>query len=385
MSNVLSSAYSTFSPFPYISQLRQPRAIVTVNDISVYWTDIEIQTTTFYVADNYSVTLPLYKQNPKLDLNYWSSTVDMTVKIYVGFPLNPNSYSAADLELFMVGDVDLMDLDPLKATITLSGRDLTSRLIDTKTSEKYATYTASQVATLLAQKHGLNPVVTETTGSVGVIYNNLQVLLTKEVTEWDLITFLAQQSGFVVFVNGQDLHFEPYPVEDAKTAFTLQYQPPLEDGMTPQFNGTDLKFRRSLTLARDIKVLVRVPFSPMTGKAFTVTAQSSRRTRPYLHNVPNFTGAPQTYTFIRPGLSREQAQQVANQLLKNITLHEVILDANLPGNNSLKKDSVIRVTGTNTSFDQFYYSDVVYRRLNMNGYDMTIQAKNHSVDTQVNI
>lgn len=379
---MLSSTYSTYAQQPFNAQARQPRAIVTINGISVYFIEIEIQTTTFSIADNYSIVLPLNGQDKKLDLNFWASEIDMLVKIYVGFPINPNSYGTNDLDLLIVGDVDLMEIDPLQATVTISGRDLTSRLIDTKSSKKYANYSASQIATILAQKHGLTPVVTPTAGNVGTIYNNLQVIMTKEITEWDLITFLAGQYGYVVFVNGESLYFQPYPIPDPKTAFVLQYQPPQTFGSSPTFNGMTLMFKRSLTLARDVKVLVKVPHSP-TGNAFTVSAAASRRQRPYLKSVKSFVGPSQTYSIVRAGLTREQAQQVANQLLSNITLHEVVMDASVPGNNLLRKDSIIQVKGTNSAFDQFYYSDVVYRSISVDGYLMRVNAKNHAPDNQV--
>jgi phage protein D len=382
---MISSTYSTFSNRPFSVAGRQPRAIVTINDVQVYWEDIEVQTTTFYVADNYSITMPLNNQNAILDFNFWASEIDVIVKIYIGFPINPDSYGTADLSLFMVGDIDLINIDPLNGTIRLSGRDLTSRLIDTKTSNKYSSYSASQIATILAEKHGLTPIVTPTSGNVGTIYNNMQTLMTKENTEWDLIAFLAQQNGFVVFVNGFNLYFQPYPVQDPKTAFILQYQPKNPQSASPMFNGTDLQFKRSLTLARDVKVLVRVPYNPTTGKAFTVSAKATKRTRSYLKNVSASTAPSQTYSFIRAGLTREQAQQTANQLLSNITLQEIILEAVMPGDVLLKKDSIIQVRGTNSSFDQFYYTDIVYRNINYQTFTQRIIAKNHSVDSQVSL
>lgn len=383
---MLSSTYSQYANQPFSSQGRQPRAIVTINDIQVAWTEIELQTTTFYVADNYNVIIPLSGQNPQFNLNFWASEVDITVKIYIGFPNNPNSFSTNDLRLFMVGHVDIMSIDPLSATITLSGRDLTSLLIDTKIAEKYSSRTASQVATLLAQKHGLNPKVTATSGNVGNIYNNLQTIMTKESTEWDLLTFLAQQSGFVTFVDGMDLYFEPYPTENNNNPYFLQYQAPTPQSASPSFTGIDILFKRSLTLARDVKVVVRVPFSPVTGKAFTVVAQATRRTRPYLKNVSGITAPTQTFSFIRTGLTREQAQQTANQLLRNITLNEIIMEATVPGDITLRKDSVIQVRGTGTALDQIYYSDVVYRSIRYDGgFQQRIVAKNHGVDTQINL
>src|SRR5260363_359925 len=51
----------------------------------------------------------------------------------------------------------LLDFQPVEGTIELTGRDLTARLIDANTSEHFADQTASQIATLLAQRRDLMP------------------------------------------------------------------------------------------------------------------------------------------------------------------------------------------------------------------------------------
>jgi len=381
---------STFSPYQnqlYSDRLRQPRAIVLINNLAVAWTEIQIQTATFYVADSYNVSIPLTQPNPAFNMDFWATNVDMSIKIFVGFPSNPNAYGTGDLKLMIQGDVDMLEIDPLSQMIHISGRDLTSRLIDTKTTQKYANMSASQIATALAQKHGLIPNITQTSGNVGNLYNNQQVTMTKSTTEWDLITYLAQQIGYVVYVDrGNYLNFVPYPTPSPDKAYVIQYQPPASTGLSPTFNGMDLQLKRSLTLARDVKVIVRVPHGAQNGGAFTVSAQATRRSRPYLRSNTGTTAPSQTYSFIRAGLTKQQAQQFANQMLSNITLHEVIMDVALPGDNALTKDSIIQLKGTNTSFDQYYYADIVTRTISYEaGYLMRVNAKNRSVDTQIAI
>jgi hypothetical protein len=381
---MLSSVSSPFNSSPYANQLRMPRAIVLINGTPVVWEDITIQTTTFFMSDNYTIVMPLNSQNAMFDLEYWSSVTDLIVKIYIGYPINPSSYTANDLELFMVGSVDLMEVDPLTATIVLSGRDLTSRLIDSKVTKVYPNQTASSIATQLAEAHNLNPVITPTSINVGRYFSNFQTnaqsFLTKQSTEWDLITFLAQQSGFVVYIEKEDLVFKPFPANDS-SAFTLNYQPPQFKGGSPNFNGMQLRFKRSLTLANDVIVNVIVPLNPQSGKSFTKSAQYVRRARG-IRNIPSPTGTKQTYNFIMAGLTPEQAQQQATTLAQNITIHEIIMSASMPGENTLKKDSLIKVQGTNSSYDQLYYTDTVTRQISLNGYDMQIIAKNHSTDSQ---
>jgi hypothetical protein len=386
---MLSAAVSQFQPLPYAQRLRQPRAIVTINGAPILWEDIRVQTTTFFMADNYNVSLPLYGQSSQFSPDFWSSVTDLTVKIYIGFPVNPMAYTIDDLELFLTGTADLINVDLITARVNLNGRDLSSRLIDKKTSKIYPNQTASNIAIMLANENNLKSFVTPTSGNVGRFFKNFptnaQNLLTREITQWDLLTFLAQQSGFIAFVKNDELHFEPFPTEQNSPAYILNYQPPSFHGGSPNFYGTQLSFQRSLTLARDVLVHVTVPANPQTGKSFVKTARYVRRVRG-TSQIPAPSGTVQTYNFIIAGLTPEQAQQQADSLAQNITIHEVVLSADLPGDNQLRKDSIIKIQGTNTSYDQIYFTDTVTRRINIDGgYDMSIIAKNHSTDSQIQL
>lgn len=361
------------------NQLRQPRGIILINNVQVNWFDIEIMTTTFYLADSYHIQIPLNGQDPLLNLNYWSVTQTLNVQIYIGFPPDPNAFSVQDLDLFMVGDADEIDVDPLSATIRISGRDLTSRLIDTKTTQKFSNQTASSIAIQFANEHGLTPQVTNTTTIVGNFYQTQQTLMTNEYTEWDLLTFLAQQEDFVCFVNKNTLIFEPRPTTSSNP-YILTYQPPTTQQASPQYNGMQLRLTRSLTLAKDVSVTVKVPYGTKNHNAFFVKATSR-------HTVSNASRGPvQKYSYVIAGLSQEQALQKAQSILKDITIHEILLDTRLPGDNLLLKDSLIKLQGTNTAYDQLYYPDQVVRTLNAHtGYTMEVSAKNHSVNTEVTL
>lgn len=381
--------FSTTNPFnnflPASNQLRQPRGIVVINDQPVKWVHIETTTTTFYMSDRFSIELPLNGQMSPFNLDYWTSTPQFTVKIYIGFPDNPDVYSTQDLDLMIIGDADSVQIDVLSSRVMLTGRDYTSKFIDNRTTEKFPSKTSSYIVTQFANQQGLNPVVTPTKTIVGTFYQTQQTLLSKEVTQWDLMTFLAQNENFVLFVSNNDLVFEPRPVE-SENPFVLNYQPPNITQASPSFNGMSLSISRYTTLAQDVKVTVKVPYSPKTGKAFYIPRKATHRPRTYLQNVPKSSNQVQKYSYLIPGLTPEQASQQADNILRNITLHEINLSAVVPGENTLRKDSLIKLTGTNTSIDQLYYADQVRRTLSItDGYIMQISAKNHSVDSQVTI
>lgn len=374
---MLSSVIPQFNLAPAENNVRHPRAIILVNGMNVIWQTIELTTTTFYMSDHFHIELPQSGQPPLFTLNYLMVTAPIEVKIYIGFPNNPSAYTQNDLELLFQGNIDKLDIDPLRRTITMSGRDLTSKFIDTKTYEKLPNQTSSSIVSSLATQQGLTPVVTETKTLAGTFFAYENTLLTKETTQWDLMCFLAQQEGFVIYVMGNNLIFKPRPTT-SQTPYILRYTAPGIGGGSPQFNGMDLHLSRSLTLAQDVQVKVRVPFSPATGKAFTVLATASHKNAA--------TVGFQTYTYTYAGLSKQQALAKAQQIASDITLHEILLKAELPGDNLLRKDSLIQLVGLDPSVNQLYYADNVIRRLSLSeGYHMSIQAKNHSPDSQVSI
>lgn len=376
---MLTSSYSPFSNITSTQLARQPRGIVLINGTAIRWTSMQVTTTTFYMADNYRVEIPLSNQPAFLTLQYLTSMVPITIKVYMGFPSNPNAYTQADLQLMIVGDVDMLDIDPLTQTAAFSGRDLTSRFIDTKTYNKYPNQTASTIATQLAQQQGLNPVITSTSDKVGTFYTDQNTLMMRETTQWDLLSFLSQQEDFVVYVEGENLIFKPRPT-DSTNPFILQYQLPTILGninSSPSFNGMTLKLKRSLTLAQGVTVKIRVPASPQTGAAFTTVVHSNRKSQSTTNN--------QIYSYTFPGLNKNQALARANQIIRDITIHELRLEASIPGELMLKKDSLIKLVGTGTTLDQYYYADNVTRNMSITTFDQTISAKNHNVDSQITL
>ena len=95
-------------------------------------------------------------------------------------------------------------------------------------------------------------------------------------------------------------------------------------------------------------------------------------------------GKAQTYSYSVPNLSRDQAQKLAQATAEDITRHERILTASLPGDNLLTTRCMIDLIGTGTAWDQKYYPDTVTRRLSFEeGYRMEVRAKNHSTQSTV--
>jgi phage protein D len=200
-------------------------------------------------------------------------------------------------------------------------------------------------------------------------------VLTQEQTEWDLLVYLAQQEGFDAWVSGTTLHFQPPPVATAPPYLLLWSEP--GDG-TFASNAIDLKLQLSQTLAKDIDVVVRT-WNQKQQQPFTAHAKRTGSDKNQRRG-----GKGQLFSFNRPNLSRDQAQRLADSILEDLSRHEKVITASLPGDNLMTTRTMICLAGTGTAWDQFYYPDTIHRRLSRDdGYRMDVRAKNHSTESTV--
>lgn len=366
---------------PIESTARNPRGLVQINGQSIPWMSFEVDNNNFYLADTFHIELSLSQMPQKFNFAYWASEPAILVDVYAGFPRNAEQYYPEELKKLITGQVDEIDIDPLTQIITLTGRDLTAKFIDNKTTQKFQNLTSSQIATLLAKKRGLTPVVTETKTKVGVYYSSNYSDLKDQRSEWDILTFLAQQEDFACFVKGLELHFQPKPTEKDKP-YVLQYTLPTKENPYPIFNGTNIIFSKNLTLAKDVIVKVR-SFNSDSKNAFTRTARSVHTKNTVLAGKAQPIGDSQVYIRVIPGLTPEQALQKAQQLLKQITKHEKKIHVEMPADNIFGVENIILLKGTNTEYDQIYFPDSIVRSMSYDGgYSMKIEAKNSSTESQ---
>jgi len=83
----------------------------------------------------------------------------------------------------------------------------------------------------------------------------------------------------------------------------------------------------------------------------------------------------QRYDFVFPGLTQEQCQAKADQLLKQISLHEYKMEATVPGDLVTFPWTPIKATGTDTDFDTTYNIARINRSFSARGFIMSISAR----------
>jgi phage protein D len=351
------------------SNFTKPRANVIFNKSKVVWSNLTVENCNYYNADTFKVTLPMYGNSPEWDVNKFTDEMLIDVEIDLsldgGLTYTPIFY----------GRVDNIDFEYVSNSISVSGRDYSSLLIDTKTTERYPNNTSSEIVEQFALEHNLIPVVTETATPVGVFLNNEYVATGVQRTEWDILTFLAKQEDFLLFVRGKELHFQPKPVKgDDFYGITF-----IIDAVnkTIRVNAINPKFSRCLSIARDVSVEV-VSFNSSTGNTVKRKATKSRSESDH-ENVQN-------YVYTKPNLTPEQALQLAQSYLQQITEREIVFHTDLFLDSTLDIIYPIQISGTGTKLDQIYFISKIERYLEFTGEcSMNIEAKNHSTESEVNI
>lgn len=351
---------------------RQPRFKVTINGVAVDgFFAFEVANNSHFAADTFRATAALGRLPAAYDAAFWSNVSDQNLEILA------DETGAGSFAPLIYGQVDDVEADLVGRTLTLSGRDLSARFLDAKTTERFQNLTSSQIVRQLAARHGLQASVQTTATLVGRYYEIEHARMTSEQSEWDLLTYLAQEEGFDLWVSGRTLHFLP-PQPIAAPPYMLRWQEP-SSGRLPAANFTRMRTGRSLTLARD--VLVKVSSWNQNREAAVVTSFRVRQA----HGLSFAAGrTPQVYSFTIPNLTPDQALKFAQRKAEEITQHERLITVDLPADHLLTTRSIVQLSGTGTSWDQSYRVASVERRMSFEeGYRMTARLKNHSPQNMV--
>lgn len=356
-------------------EIFHPRGAVKVNGETVPgWVWFETEANEFYAPDTFRINWALSALPKDHDVAWFSSQGTLDLELFAGFVDDPDKVQTEELQSIFAGRVDVVSLDYGDLTMELVGRDLTAPFVDNKSSEKYVNLTSSQVAEKLAGKYGLEAKVEATTAKVGTFYATDHVDLQSDRTEWDLLTWLARKEGFRVYVKGKTLYFQAPPASNERPyVFERTTSADGPDG----WNGQSVRVNRTLTVARDIEVTV-TSWSTKQKKAYSRKARRSK--------LQGGGAIAQKYSYRIPNLTPEEAQQRANQLLAELSRHEMKLEVEGPADTTMAIDSVIQVRGTGTDFDQTYFPSSIVRRLSVDGgFGWSISAKNHSPESEATI
>lgn len=364
---------------PFIeSSVRHVSGRCLLNGTEVPFVSFSIESNAFRGAGTFDLTLAITALPADMQmLNWWGTQTTVIVELFASVI----TQDGADEKKLMTGNIDTWNYDPSRFEVTAEGRDFTARLIDARSAgESFKNYTSSQIATMLAQRHGLTPVVTATTKRFGEFCQIDTAHLTGEQTDWDLISTLAGIENFAVYVDNDRLYFEPVSDPGNAGTYVIRWQPPGQLAY-PRCNTTDdLSFSRALTISKGVTVEVLSWNAKRKNKQFVASyPKASKITTP-----GSAMANTQVYRVIRNGLTPESASALAQTIYRNIVQHEMKFSCSTAGDNLLTPRMLVRVEGTQSPFDQLYWCDSVRRTLSQaNGYTMHLSGKNHSPALEV--
>jgi phage protein D len=313
--------------------------------------EAEVGSNNHYAADHFSVGLAL-SADPSRGAAWWSAQDSVLIDIDISL--------GGGYRRMLRGAIDIIEVEPLRNVLRMRGRDLSAGLIEARTQETFANRTASEIATILAGRHGLDADAQPTTTPVGRYWQleHDRIVLggfARATTEWDLLVALAQYEGFDVWVSGTTLCFRAP-------------DPPPAPVILRQADLISLRIERALTLACDIEVTIK-SWHSRTAHSYVQTART-RRSR----------GAPgqvKRYVYIVPNLTPDEALKLAQRRLAELTRHERVVVAEMPGELSLAPRQQILLQGTGTEFDRSYWLDGVERRFAQSGgFTQRLHARN---------
>lgn len=359
---------------------QRPRGLVLANGSVIPGViEIVLDNNNFFQADSFAVTVALNfvsKDNP---FYRWDQLTTIEIEILLGFPNNPTNFAKTDLKSFLLGNVDDVEYDPKENTLRLSGRDLTSKLIDYKRAITFSSGSlkASDVVSQIASERGLTPRITATPVPTGTYTQIIHALVKSNSTYWDIIVRLAQVEGFQAYVRGKELFFEPRVAPNADP-YLIKYKAADETVGHISMNTTALSFNRNLTVAKDIKVVI-LSYDKTAKKAISESATRTRSKSKTAGGINKQSDPPQEYVYNVPGLTADKARARAQQKLEELSRHEMNMRATVPGDIDLTAQSVVKVEGTGTAFDQTYFVSSVMRRMHIEtGFTMEITGKNQT-------
>ncbi len=352
--------------------LARPRAqILIAGTVQPGLVSCEINSNNFGRGDTFSAQIA-----PPLRASWFdpTATAPLDAQIQIGF-LPPGAVEGAvsSLPLMIQGGIDTTRWDPIRRTLTIEGRDYSSKLIDYRaTVDAFLNNTSSEVVQkLVTAANGTNKIqltasVSSTSTPIGQYFQIEHkragaISHSRETTAWDLMMRLARIESYDLYVIGTTVYFQPQ-LSDTTTPAQL---PIGLTGSVPTAPVMTINLERLAGLTKGIQVEVH--------------SWDSRQRKAYVGLwPPKQSNNPDTqkYAFMRPHLLQADCDKTAKALYAEILAHQRTVTYEMPGDTTLTPRQRVQLTGTSTSWDATYRVDSVVRRFGLDGFTQSVTLRN---------
>lgn len=256
----------------------------------------------------------------------------------------------------IVGAIDCSTIDLSRGTVSLHGRDLSARLVDSSINRVFQNQTGSEIVALLGAYHGLSPDVVPTPDLVGRLFGGVNEIVSDvyhspNMTDWDIVVRLAAEYGYDAYVTGYVLHFKPRAPADSP----------------------------SMVVPRD--ALMNLSFSydhVMAGRATQrLVSWSSQFQHAFQSTADALSG--QAAIPISPNLLNGQMTGLVSRAINDQWHNPLSLQATMPGETKISARSIVTIDGVEDSLNGSYRVTCVDRSFNATcGFTQRIRALRQS-------
>ena len=252
-----------------------------------------------------------------------------------------------------------VDFDFDATSVTISGRDASSQLIDTQNTKTFTNQTPEQVIKALAQGVGVN--IDPIGGSAGKTYQIDWNAITHRASAWEAIQHLADLYGMHAYITGGTLYVKP--IDESLPVYPLQWTPPNSGGAAAG-NFLKLKCSRNFQMSKQINVTA---YGHNYKQKKTLTANAT---------AGGSGSGSLNYNYVVPSATQDQLQNIANKKCKEHAKHAHDIEVEIPGDPNVIVRMQLQLSGTGTIFDTTYdVTDVEHKVSWDGGYTTTMKGK----------
>ncbi len=322
------------------------------------------------------LTMPMW-QVPYLDLfaimqDAEDSIVSLEISTSVDGKPFKNEFS---------GIIDSVDADFNNGTYTVAARSFAQILLNAKVTTSIVNKTTKQAVLALVAEYGMGMKVNidNFNTPVGKIFKEQQVQITTNMRVWDLIESFAIKDGADLYVIGDTLYYKERAADrrvadvlalgDQQASYTYEWKK----------NIKNLSITHAPLFAHDIQVEVK-SYSARTGTTFTGTATAQKakvaaiaralevdntraaylasreqtnpkKRKPTVKAVSAKSMAEvnmrrEQFTFVVPNLSQDDCARLADQIMKDISRHEFVVNMTVLAQPGFSPRHFIKLLGT---------------------------------------
>ena len=316
--------------------VRFPRCWLSIGGARIACLDAKVLRQAQRSADTFTATLSITETAKfGFDIAKWADFEPADASIIM-------STTEGDERTMITGQIDQPTIQAFGNTVTVQGRDKSTKLIEKKINQKKLNKKSTEIVGDLAKDAGLKAQTKGSDDNAGKSYIEDTAHLIADKSAFAAISGLAEREGFRWYVDGDTLYFEPDENQDG-----------LRDNFTPPKPGEpatgsilDLTLGRNMNAARPHKVTVK-SWHSRDKKLYSHTAESDG------------VGDPISYEHHHNGHKEKQIEKIAKSRLKNAIRHELTVGVRRVGDLSYDVRKKWTLSGTGTIYDQAYDIDQI--------------------------